>query len=210
VFGAETFATKSAADARIAGVLRKYQAGSRLAPEDDNFMRLVLNRHASASEKIGVGVDHIEVMQSDYGNRCFCIVRVDGSRIDFSYKSCLTPRSAEEDFKKACRTSVVNTVLAFKSMAFALSGSLVCPVSGEIVTWDTCHVDHAEPWTFDAIIAAFVAEYGALARVDAAGGTTTRFLHDSDTLMFRAYHDARATLRVVSRTANLSTLRRGR
>jgi hypothetical protein len=208
--GTETFVTKSAADKRIAGVLAKYAPGAVLDDADEAFVRAVLANHQSAAEKIGVGVDHLEVMRSDFGNRCFCIVRVDGSRIDFSYKSCLTPRSALDDFKKACRTSVVDSVLAFKSMAFALSGSLTCPITGEVVTWDTCHVDHAEPWTFDAILAAFIAEYGSTASVDAAGGTTTRFLNEPDALMFRAYHDARASLRVVSRTANLSTLRKGR
>jgi hypothetical protein len=57
----------------------------------------LLNKHARASEKIGVGVKHFTVEKAKGGTQCFYITRLDGSRFDFSFMNCLRGRGFNAD-----------------------------------------------------------------------------------------------------------------
>jgi hypothetical protein len=87
---------------------------------------------------------------------------------------------------------------------------MACPITGELVSRETCHIDHAPPWTFDAMVSEFAVGRGLLDEVEptADGRTTTRFRDGALSRAFAEFHRGLASLRVVSRKANLGVLRR--
>ncbi|HDR9499062.1 TPA: DCL family protein [Burkholderia cepacia] len=73
-------------------MLNRYVPGERVSPEDTINLRALFKRHPEYATKKGSGIDYFEVMPGDYGTQCFCAVRTDGSKEDFSYIRCVTQR----------------------------------------------------------------------------------------------------------------------
>jgi hypothetical protein len=93
VLQTRSFRTQTEAKEFFASMLDRYQPGDRVAAQDAQDLEALLQRHAQRSEKVGVGIDHFIVDESDmYGSWCFFIVRVDGTLIDFSYRHCIDGR----------------------------------------------------------------------------------------------------------------------
>jgi hypothetical protein len=175
----------------------------------------LIGMHPESDAKVGCGVARFEIRPSDVNpaQRTFWLVRLDGTSTDFSYLKCLTHPTPIQDFKAACRSAAVDRVLAFKNEAFAAASILPCAVTGVPVGPDSCHIDHAPPWTFDRIASEFALGYSedeirAMVRPTADGESRTVFADDATTSAFLAFHDARAVLRVVSIEVNLSVLAR--
>ncbi|XP_024396746.1 DNA-directed RNA polymerase V subunit 1 [Physcomitrium patens] len=74
------------------------ELGGRLSDEDDELVQTVLAYHPKLSEKAGCGTAYIKVDRSAgfVNNRCFWLVRTDGSEIDFSFHKCLKEKVARE------------------------------------------------------------------------------------------------------------------
>jgi Protein of unknown function (DUF3223) len=206
----ESFPSIAAVKRRVQGILK----ADTLSKADDMFVHGLLLRHPSAERKIGSGIERIVVQTvKPYGTRGFYIHRIDGTGTNFSYLECLRPSSAIQKFTVACRTSIVSQTHAIRDAAFAECPVIRCPITGEAVTRQNCHVDHAEPWTFQAIVTEFIDDYEIdVASVALTGGsdntTEEAFTDQSLALTFAAYHRERAQMRVVSRRANLSVLRK--
>lgn len=212
VYG-ETFKTKKALADRCREILYRYKPGELLNEADSGFIVDLLRRHPNAEEKFGDGILSIAVQETEYGNQGFWLNRVDGSGTDFSFLHCITPRSPLDDFKKACRNEVHEQIQEFKCAAFHGEACLLCPVVGEILTIGTCHVDHEAPATFEALVQAFVAavqidplKVEILGYED--GEVEKRFADRDLAARWNSYHQENAKLRIVSKRANLSTLRR--
>ena len=210
--GGEHFASTAALRRRAQAILRRGY-GEVVGP-DVTFLLALFARHRSAEEKCGVGIARIRVKSMmPFKTPGFEIERLDGSRTDISYQECLKPSTPNQWFRMACRTAVVDQVQAVKTAAFAEAPQIVCPVTGEPITQDDCHVHHEAPWEFEALVTAFIAEF----RVDPAaveytggdGHTQSSFVDVSLSQRFADFHRARALLRVVSARANTSILRRG-
>ncbi|KAG0597883.1 hypothetical protein M758_12G027800 [Ceratodon purpureus] len=74
---------------------RMYKSGDRLSPEDEVKVRSVFQYHPKAEEKAGPGIDYVKIDRIyDEDTRCFWVVRVDGTAIDFSYHKCLKAKIA--------------------------------------------------------------------------------------------------------------------
>lgn len=87
-----TFSKSGDATAFFSAMLQRYLIGQRLSSSDEADILALIERHDERDYKVGVGVSYIEVAHSPspYENeRCFWIVRTDGSRVDISYKHCL-------------------------------------------------------------------------------------------------------------------------
>jgi hypothetical protein len=214
VVGDETFASKEAIRLRVQELLRR---GYRVidGPEEEKFLLALFARHPSAAEKIGVGISRIRVVRVlPFGTSGFEIERLDGTRTDISYKECLTPSKPAFWFSQSCRSAVVDQIQDAKQQAFLGAAELSCPVTGERITWDSCQVHHEEPWEFEKIVASFIADRSidpsAIEYDGGDGVTVSRFVDDSLSRDFAEFHRARASLRVVSRIANESILRRGK
>ena len=81
--------TKLALEVRVRCLLHQAQLGVELDTPDQAFMLDVLRRHPEAESKIGAGIRAIRITTSQWGNRCFEAMRVDGTSVEFSYLKCL-------------------------------------------------------------------------------------------------------------------------
>ena len=88
--------TKIALEREIRWLLHESAMGMELHPEGFEFMRQVLMLHPRAAGKIGCGLAGIRVIASKYGNRCFEVVRTDGSTEPFSVSTCLGKKKKPE------------------------------------------------------------------------------------------------------------------
>jgi hypothetical protein len=208
VVGGIEFATKAALQREVQRILN--DPSWKITPPDHDFMIAFFARHPSAKEKRGPGIAQITIERNPkYGTRGFWIRRVDGTTTDISYKECLTPSGPDDWFRQAAR----NAVRPQRDAARAASTATHCPITG-VPLDDTAQVDHEPPWTFEAIVLAFLDE----TKVDVAGDLyrdgdnviDTQFKNANLESQFAAYHAARAKLRLVSKRANLSDLQKGK
>src|SRR4051812_29236585 len=70
-------------------MLKSYEVGQRVSQTDVADLTALLDRHDEKSEKIGQGIEYFEVNlpppeYPPFTQKCFWIVRGDGSKIDFS------------------------------------------------------------------------------------------------------------------------------
>lgn len=78
-------------------MLNRYALGDRVSAEDAADLMALVERHSERDEKIGSGIAGFEVSAPpddvpQFSQRCFWIVRSDGSKIDFSIGHCLKPQ----------------------------------------------------------------------------------------------------------------------
>jgi hypothetical protein len=176
------------------------------------FLREIVGMHPESAAKIGAGIARFEIRPSEVNpsQRTFWIIRVDGTETDFSYLKCITHPTPIQDFKAACRSAVVREIIDFKNRTFDPGHDVVCRVTGELLSPDTSHIDHAPPWTFDAIAEAFAEGRDLVASVRPTmdGECRTVFSGPAIEAEFIAFHNERADLRAVSIRANLSVLTR--
>jgi Protein of unknown function (DUF3223) len=90
--GTRCFETKAVAEKFFKSMLHRYHPGERVSDEDAQHLRALLEWHTEYEQKVGIGIDHFEVMWAEgegYATKCFCVVRGDGTQIDFSYRHCI-------------------------------------------------------------------------------------------------------------------------
>ncbi len=124
------------------------------------------------------------------------------------------PKSSAQEFYDACRGAVAADLLAAKRRHFEThgddAGRVPCDLSDELISFAEAHLDHAYP-TFGQLVVSFRAARGwqhgvpvGVLTPPADAQTTTSFLDASAAEAFRQFHQAAATLRIVSRTRNLA------
>jgi hypothetical protein len=84
-----SFPNQKEATALFRGMLNRYRPKQRVSDDDAADLAALLKRHSDYVEKIGVGIDHFEVMSAEFGTQCFRLVRIDGTGEDFSYPHCI-------------------------------------------------------------------------------------------------------------------------
>jgi hypothetical protein len=92
VIETRSFPRKQDAIDYFRSMLHGYKPNDRVSDQDARDLSALLKYHTEYMEKLGAGIDHFEVMWNKYGTHCFQIVRVDGTRDDFSYQHCITPK----------------------------------------------------------------------------------------------------------------------
>jgi Protein of unknown function (DUF3223) len=202
----------------IRDMVARYDDGERLRMDDLGFMLNLLTRHPSTDQKQGVGVVAMEVRRNPVypQSRGFWLIRADGSSTDFSYYECLRETPHTERFHRALRVAVEPDIQAYCRAFFAARHGMpyYCPYTGELVGLKGSHVDHQEPDTFKVLVQRFIAHEGLdVAMVQVDGKAEDNVVQDTladKSLAERwiAYHRFHARLQVVSRTANLSILKR--
>ncbi|MEO5332396.1 MAG: DCL family protein [Magnetococcus sp. YQC-5] len=73
-------------------MLNRYIPGEQVSTADAIHLGSLFKRHPEYASKLGSGVDHFEVMLAEFGTQCFCIVRTDEIKVDFSYIKCITQK----------------------------------------------------------------------------------------------------------------------
>lgn len=213
VLGDTPFPTKTAAQARIRGILHGAVPGAPLEPADEALMLAVLERHREAERKIGCGVDYLFVDRAPkHPTKCFWVRRVDGSQAEFSYVECLSPSSPDHLFRCACRSAVRAQIDEFRRRCFGDSEWHQCGITGGRLHISRAHVDHDEPTFYELVVDFMAAESIADPSKVAIGGwedgQTEMVFEDGDLARrFEEFHRLRARLRVVSAGANLRRAR---
>lgn len=205
------FPTKSAATNAIRSILYRYQPGEPINDADSFFLLGVLALHPHAALKVGCGVASFTVAQYEW-SRGFALTRLDGTKTDWSYVVCLTPPTPAKEAAKGFRTEIQEQIKDFRCEFFRRNASPVCPILQTPLVNDlSTHVDHDPP--FDELLRNFMALRSLTldtVEVNASqdNDLDTRLLDRRLAEDWQRYHREHAGLRVVSKRANLSNLRR--
>ena len=109
-------------------------------------MRDLFEFHPEATRKKGPGIKSVIIRHNVcFKQREFAIERVDGQVWNMSFIACLRKPSLERVFQKACRSTIVEQILAFKHQSFKHHKVLPCAITGKPVMSTSCHVDHFNP-----------------------------------------------------------------
>ena len=100
VLSTRSFEKAGDATAFFKEMLNRYALGERVNETDANDLAALLERHNERDEKVGKGISGFEVNTPpndvpQFSERCFWILRLDDSKIDFSYKHCLERRPGD-------------------------------------------------------------------------------------------------------------------
>jgi hypothetical protein len=208
------FPTKAVLKEYIRAIVARYEDDEPLNAEDLAFMLALLERHRWHEGKVGPGVASMTVrVHAPYPQRGFWLTRVDGTDTDFSWVECVDPPSQRKDVLEAMRAAVIDQIGEFRDRFFATSADPTCPLTGEPLSPDTCHVDHLVPMTFGELARRFLTEREIdvdAVELDGYGdGEMKKTLRDAAILeSWREFHRLLAQLRVLSRRGNLSLARR--
>jgi Protein of unknown function (DUF3223) len=200
-----TYYNKKEAKAHAQAIVAASSDGHVLTGENHSFMLDLVDHHPEAPEKIGTGVERFVIrFIPPWKGLHVIIIRTDGSETAFSWNKSISNRTKWADFAAAARFTVMDQIIAFRKKAFSGGGLVRCPVHGDIILPDTCHVDHEYPNTFTAILQEFIgtSDWTAVQIVDALGGIGKAFGDAEYAARFAEFHRQRAVLRVVSIRAN--------
>jgi len=80
-----------------------------------------------------------------------------------------------------------------------------CVISGEIVEWEECQVDHKSPLTFSVIVKSFIiANNLDIAKIEYTySNSREKFVDESIAKNFDEFHKNMAVLRIISTKENL-------
>ena len=153
------FSKQGDADAHFQAILNRYEDDEYLDAADEELVYELLQRHHEADVKVGCGVVGIfRARSADHPSSCFHLHRVDGSKTDFSYKTCVrgSSPSIKSRFYEACQRSVAGVLSAQKKSLFeAAGGYIVCHKTGEFTTFGTSDYRHIKP-RFRDIVDGFI------------------------------------------------------
>jgi hypothetical protein len=205
--GGREYRSKAAARSEFQRILHDTPLGRPIEGDDAELVGLLISegRHPEAAEKIGPGVAGVVVRPASYGQRCFWLLRVDGTEVDFSYLTALNgPANVKTEVVWALREEIGAQIQAFRDETAPVSLCELClqPADGVV------HVDHAEP-TFDQLATRFAEAAGGWdgISVECVGAYGRRLKDRGLAEVWRVYHLRDARLRVVHASCNLSRAR---
>lgn len=199
---------------RCREILHKYNIGDLIVNNEDfEFLMKIFEGHSEWERKKGVGIKYFTICQTEYKNRCFVIKRMDNSRTDISYLHALKNRSGLCDIKRACRRSVRPVIFEFKNN-LSKQKLIKCQITGAILTMDDVHIDHYD-LTFDEVFREWIKDKDIDYLKSQINETNdnevdTMFLDADLCNDFVAFHNNNTHLRAVSKSANLSSLRKSK
>jgi hypothetical protein len=207
--GEAMFPSKEAAKAAVQSILNRYSIGSHLSTEDQIFVHSLLLRHPRADLKIDTGVKSISVWSPPpwRRNKGFLVHRIDGTSTDFSYLECLSPSSHWIKVQRAFRAVIADQVTEFKRRSFGGRDLMACEITGEMLTADTCHIDHDPEFLvlIDNFLRVESMDISRIVLTREYDHKTVEEFHDKAIgQRFADFHRQYARLRVISRRANLS------
>lgn len=217
--GTTHYRTKEAVRDACRSIVQRYGIGNDVAdPDDDVFLRQLLERHPEYELKRGVGIANFRVIaHTSYGRKSvgIALVRLDGEVVDFSWNSCLTPPTHRSQVLAALRHAITDQITAARTAVLSSGQPLSCSVtSGPIPSVAELHMDHATP-TFLELAEKFISGNGGVDsfRILPDSGAGISYTELEDKALeghWQDHHQERAVLRPVLKRVNLSDLRRKR
>lgn len=215
--GPRLFATKTEAKNFSRDIIARHAEGEIIFGTDDLFLRDLVAIHPEAARKAGCGIAHFSTALDPVwrNSRHFVIVRTDGSETDVSFHICIDGSNDRRDVFHAFRHAVAPQVVDFQRRALGSDQQPICPYMGVPLTVANAHVDHAPPETFFALANRWMVENSLTVMdvplVDNADNQwVRRMLDPKQEESWTNYHRAHARLRIISRPANLSHVKRER
>jgi hypothetical protein len=198
--------SKAQLEAQCRYILNRYDVKAFVTdPDDEAFLLDLFQRHPEWEQKKGVGIDVIQIQKSEFGSRCFVLLRLDGTSTDISFQKCLRKPTKEQAIRQACRTAIRPRIYAYRE-ANVIYGETRCAVTGEILTKKNTTIDHYD-LTFDEMFRLWVSNqyidlvYAGLApSTDHSYGRV--FADISIVEDFIRFHDDHCKLRAVTAKAN--------
>lgn len=211
--GDKEFPTKASAETFIRELLSKWKGQPFIDGDDARFVESLLALHPRQHLIIHCGLKHIKVQEIEKGYLRFLAVRIDSSIRDFSWRNCISPKSQRSQVMSICRSVVEPQIINFRNDFWRNHKTADCPITGEPMTIRDSDVDHAPPNTFAVLVDKWLAVIRSdfeLIEIEYRSGYEERSMFAERWLEgdWSEYHMRLAELRVVSRTANRSILRR--
>lgn len=227
--GDKTFPSKKAALAFYKEIIDKYDFGEKLTDEDAKSLinlgfkeegtpeevaeiaeEMVVNFYKSdedvlSNKLLGVMVDRHPDFRT---TKCFYFFGdVDGKyRKDiFSYRMAINGLPTDmQSFSRACRFSVHDRIRQFKIEKFE-NRPVQCALTGDVVEWEECQVDHKAPLTFSVIVKSFIVSNDIdVSKIEYDYKNSRECFSDSRVSeKFYDFHKKMAVLRIVSSRENL-------
>ncbi|MBE0505839.1 MAG: DUF3223 domain-containing protein [Marinospirillum sp.] len=227
--GNKTFPSKKAALSFYKQIIDRYGFGENLSDEDAKSLIALGFKEEGTSEEVAEIAE--EMVADFYKNgdeipsrklqgvmvdrhpdfrttKCFYFFGdVDGKRIKdiFSYRMAINGLPTDiQTFSRACRFSVHDRVRKFKIDQFK-NRPVQCALTGDVVEWEECQVDHKAPLTFSVIVKSFIVSNDIdISKIEYEHKNSRDYFSDSDlSEKFYDYHRKMAVLRIVSTKENL-------
>ena len=193
---------------RVSQLLTFYPIGIPIGESDFKLLMELLKNHENYKQKVGCGIESIIIKPHPiYKNRGFYLIRYDGSETDFLYRKCFNTQNYPAKVTSAFRVAIKDQIISFRDKTFLDQHEIVCPLTGDTITKNECHIDHKPPKTFKKLLAEFI-ELTKIdinkvpingSGIDNAFGYTLN--HQEIKKQWESYHKENAILRVVSRNA---------
>lgn len=210
IIGDKEFKYKKDALSYFKDILNSYEPSQIV--NEQNFKDLVnlLEIRPDKDDKIGCGIEKIQVIEVRYKTKCFELIRTDGSTEVFSYRNSINGKSKPlTKFSMTCRETISedlrNVKLAYFKK-FSSKGEVKCQETSELCKWEELNVDHRQPNTFSVIVDRFIEVH----KIDISTVQYTEIMdgvyHFTDVELadkFKNYHREKANLRLVMKERNL-------
>jgi len=227
--GDKTFSSKTSAIKFYKKILDKYNFGETLSDEDaKHLIALGFKEEGMPEEVANIAeemvanfyiVDEETVSNKLYGvmvdrhqdfrtTKCFYFfgeINGKSSKDIFSYRMAISGLPTDiQTFSRACRFTVHERIRKFKMQQFK-NRPVQCGISGEIVEWEECQVDHKSPLTFSVIVKSFiVANNLDISKIEYTySNSREKFADVTIAEKFYEFHKNMAVLRIVSTKENL-------
>lgn len=210
----ESFPTKKALTQRARQVLARTPEGQPVAESDWEFLLALFQHHDEWVEKSAGGVRQITTQRTVHGTRCFILIKHRDEAIDISFHHAIrlipNPRAADllpqrlRDFRNAARAAIRTQIYEFRDKT--LRQALQCPITRIELYRSNAAVDHEPPHTFDELVFRFCKEQSLNpleVSVSSESGVLAVFEDPELQRRWQNFHQAQASLRLVSRIGNL-------
>ncbi len=201
------FKTKKQLTEHVRHIIRMLGPGIVPFEHHELFMWLV-ERHPEKALKIGHGIKEFQIIQNVLNPKALGleIIRIDGSKIDISWLTCIKGKQAspESNLEQAMRSAIRPQIDDFRIW----NSTSTCDLCNQSINGPT-HVDHIKPFRDlkqDFLTNEAITLPKPIAFRDMAGSNEAGF-KDEDILFAEKwinYHKKQATLRVVCAACNLN------
>lgn len=215
--GGVIYKTKKDIESKCREISARACENTLLEGDDYNFVHDLFECHPNYEEKAGCGVAGFVVERDKlYGNgKHFCVVRTDGSKTDFSWKKCVSGKQTNKRrlVLDAMRRAVQKQIFEYADKQFEKAPEIICPITGEIVTRDNCHVDHVYPNTFSYLSQEWIDDnnlsHETIELKHNADGYGYVFADIGILHSWQSFHSQNAKLRILSPNGNISISNKG-
>ena len=197
-------------------ILYKYKNGQFVNSEDFDYLMSIFQLHQEWDKKKGVGVENITTETTTYGNKCFLLIRPDGSTTDISFykiienykedkSNVITKKYMIKEIYKACREAISFEIKRFKSKVNY--GVDKCPISNITLNRFNTHIDHYN-LTFNDLLKKWLigkdVEYLFSTLNESEDNETSTYFTDDDIIIdFITFHNNNTHLRAINDKVNL-------